>query len=122
MEFTADSLREALKNFRTAANTNSIDNETGWVLKYFCQPNENFCAGMAESTVNGWRKMRLNTSMASVVSTTTRAQIEFLDAFEKFRENNIQDETTMATFINEKGGIDEFMKKLESQGTEEKDH
>ena len=42
--------------------------------------------------------------------------------FEKFRENNIQDETTMATFINEKGGIDEFMKKLESQGTEEKDH
>ena len=54
--------------------------------------------------------MQLNTNMASVVSTTTRAQMAFLDEFKKFRKkNDTQDKMTMANFINKKDGINKFI-------------
>ena len=66
LEFSAKDLRDKLDKVKAE---NRIDS-----CLRFCAPAEGFCQGVVESTANGWRKMRLNATEASVVSTTFLAK------------------------------------------------
>ena len=66
LEFSAKDLRDKLDKVKAE---NRIDS-----CLMFCAPAEGFCQGVVESTANGWRKMRLNATEASVVSTTFLAK------------------------------------------------
>ena len=66
LEFNARELRDKLDKIK-------VDDGGDSCLR-FCVAGDDFCQGVVESTANGWRKMRLTATEASVVSTTFMAK------------------------------------------------